>query len=108
VRAPRGAQLCDPSWAPDGKQLVFALRLSDETTVLYRANRSGKPLGRVGRRYRATLIPAWSPDGRSLIFVRGRGELYRIDLRVKMLPRRLMRLDPEVRVSDPAWQPLSR
>src|SRR5215211_2922913 len=74
LTAPGGAQQpqiflnINPSWSPDGRQLVFQSQRQGNTT-LYIINADGTGERRLTRTaYGDDTHPAWSPDGQTILF----------------------------------------
>ena len=66
----------DPSWAPDGKQLVFVSDggLGPEyPSEVYVVDVDGSNLRRIAGVGEFASAPAWSPDGRHILFATGKG-----------------------------------
>jgi Tol biopolymer transport system component len=66
------AGLTNPSFSPDGKQIVFS-GLDGGLSDLYIINVDGTGLRRLTNDKYADLNPVWSPDGRTLAFMTDRG-----------------------------------
>src|SRR5215213_5569463 len=74
LTAPAGTQQpqiflnINPSWSPDGRQLVFqSARLGNTTLYIINADGTGeRRLTRTG--YGDDTHPSWSPDGRTILF----------------------------------------
>ncbi len=64
--------LTSPSWAPDGRQLVFT-GYDGGLSDLFIVNRDGSEMRRLTNDKHADLQPAWSPDGRTIAFATDRG-----------------------------------
>lgn len=104
-----------PSWAPDGKRLVYAADPGGRAAA-YELFTLDLPSGRTTRLTRTpasvvSFAPAWSPDGRSIAFVRARfgsvgsHALYVLDLKSGAARRIAAGANPD---SAPAWSPDSR
>jgi eukaryotic-like serine/threonine-protein kinase len=107
---------CQPSWSPDGSQLVFTSPCSRrgeffETAYressLYLINADGtgqKPLTTVPG---SDFEPAWSPDGRRIAFTSvrdGNKQIYLLDVNSLAITR-LTDAIPDIESSQPAWSP---
>ena len=66
------AGLLNPSFSPDGKQIVFS-GLDGGLSDLFIVNADGTGLRRLTNDKYADLNPVWSPDGKSIAFVTDRG-----------------------------------
>lgn len=61
----------DPTWSPDGKQIVFASNLEDRlsmNTQLYVMNADGSDLEQMTKDVGSSRYPAWSPDGKLIAY----------------------------------------
>jgi Tol biopolymer transport system component len=70
IRVPLNG-LTTPSWAPDGKQLVFT-GYDGGLSDLFVVNADGSNLHRLTNDKYADLEPSWSPDGKTIAFVTDR------------------------------------
>lgn len=65
----------DPSWSPDGKQIVFVCDKGGDQKGLFTINSDGNGIREVKiRDLETTAIlkdPTWSPDGRQIVYVNG-------------------------------------
>ena len=107
---------CQPSWSPDGSQLVFispCLGRADffETiyneSSLYIINADGSGLKQLTPSPGSDFEPAWSPDGTRIAFTSVRGgfrQIYSLDvgsLEVTLLTNTTSAIES----SQPAWSP---
>ncbi|MFZ1040649.1 MAG: protein kinase [Anaerolineales bacterium] len=113
---PGGA--CQPSWSPDGTQLVFVspckarLDLTDPplaNTALYIINADGSNLTPLPTVSGGDFEPAWSPDGHRIAFTSLRDGYMRIYL-INLTNQTVTRLTNTPSDQDsrqPAWSPFS-
>ena len=107
---------CQPSWSPDGSQLVFTSPCSRRGEFFETAYResslhlinadgtSQKPLTTVPG---SDFEPAWSPDGRRIAFTSvrdGSKQIYVLDVNSLAITR-LTDANPDIESSQPAWSP---
>ncbi|HEX5836926.1 MAG TPA: protein kinase [Anaerolineales bacterium] len=106
---------CQPSWSPDGSQLVFispCLRRADfqeasysSDTSLFLINADGTGFRQLTNVPGADFEPAWSPDGERIAFTSirdGSKQIYLLDVD-SLAVTRLTDLDPNNENSQPAW-----
>jgi serine/threonine protein kinase/Tol biopolymer transport system component len=110
----RGA--CQPSWSPDGLQLVFispCLGRADffETiyneSSLYTINADGSGLKQLTAAPGSDFEPAWSPDGTRIAFTSVRGgfrQIYSLDVETLEVTL-LTNTTSAIESSQPAWSP---
>ena len=110
----RGA--CQPSWSPDGSQLVFispCLGRADffETiyneSSLYIINADGSGLKQLTPAPGSDFEPAWSPDGTRIAFTSVRGgfrQIYSLDIETLEVSL-LTNTTSAIESSQPAWSP---
>ncbi|HYM77661.1 MAG TPA: hypothetical protein VE377_16935 [Candidatus Dormibacteraeota bacterium] len=58
----------DPSWSPDGRQLVFSSH-RDGIFQIYAMNADGSNVRRLTKHNSEDSNPAWAPDGASILFI---------------------------------------
>jgi eukaryotic-like serine/threonine-protein kinase len=107
---------CQPSWSPDGSQLVFispCLGRADFTETiynessLYMINADGTGLKQLTPAPGSDFEPAWSPDGTRIAFTSVRGgfrQIYSLDvesLEVTLLTNTTNAIES----SQPSWSP---
>ncbi len=63
----------DPSWSPDGHQLVFASH-RDGIFQIYAVNSDGSSLRRLTKHNAEDSNPAWAPDGGSIVYISATGD----------------------------------
>jgi Tol biopolymer transport system component/serine/threonine protein kinase len=110
----RGA--CQPSWSPDGSQLVFIspclgradfLETIYNESSLYIINVDGSGLKQLTPAPGSDFEPAWSPDGTRIAFTSVRGgfrQIYSLDidtLEITLLTNTTSAMES----SQPAWSP---
>jgi Tol biopolymer transport system component len=65
----------DPSWSPDGKQIVFVCDKATDQAGLFIVNSDGGGIREVNlgnqKNYAVLKEPTWSPDGMQIIYVAG-------------------------------------
>jgi Tol biopolymer transport system component len=108
---------CQPSWAPDGSQLVFIspCRTRSEffenayrDASLYIVNSDGTGLKPLTAAPGSDFDPAWSPDGKRIAFAslrNGTKDIYLIDVESGAVARLTTVIQPVQENSQPAWSP---
>ena len=116
TNVPDGA--CQPSWSPDGLQLVFVspckarLDLSEPplaNTALFTVNVDGSNLTPLPTAPGGDFEPAWSPDGKRIAFTSlrdGYMQIYSINL-ADLSVTRLTNTSSDIDTRQPAWSPFS-
>ena len=61
----------DPTWSPDGENILFASDMEDGVIKLFRIGRNGKQLHRVGSLPAIRGRSDWSPDGQFIVTYSG-------------------------------------
>jgi len=107
---------CQPSWSPDGSQLVFISPCRSRGEVndnlyndssLYIINADGTGLQPLTDVPGSDFDPAWSPDGKRLAFTSlrdGRREIYLLTVETGAIIR-LTTSTGDIESSQPAWSP---
>ncbi|MEO8354412.1 MAG: protein kinase [Chloroflexota bacterium] len=107
---------CQPSWSPDGSQLVFIspcrrggdfLENVYPDSSLYVMNADGTATRQLMNVPGADFEPAWSPDGKRIAFTSirdGNKHIYVIAMD-SLAVTRLTALDVNIQNSQPAWSP---
>ncbi len=107
---------CQPSWSPDGQQLVFISpclgrgefyeTLYNESS-LYLINADGTGLKQLTPSPGSDFDPDWSPDGKRIAFTSVRGgfrQIYTLDLETQAVTL-LTNTTEEIESSQPVWSP---
>ncbi|GEM_PF-6410798 len=95
----------DPTWSPDGRELIVAAT-RDDNTDLYRISLHTGEVRRLTDHPAADRQPAWSPDGRVVLFVserEGAPQIYWLALNGSQQPVRVT--DIPYGAERPAWSP---
>jgi Tol biopolymer transport system component len=107
---------CQPSWSPDGSQLVFIspclgradfLETIYNESSLYTINADGSGLTQLTPAPGSDFEPAWSPDGKRIAFTSVRGgfrQIYSYDLETKEI-NLLTNTEDSAESSQAAWSP---
>jgi len=103
---------CQPSWSPDGAQLVFTSPCQHNTdsyreSGIYLMNADGSDLTPISTAPGGDFDPAWAPDGNRIAFTSlrdGHKEIYVLTLD-NMQATRLTESDTDEENSQPAWSP---
>jgi len=110
----RGA--CQPSWSPDGLQLVFISPCGGRAdffetiyneSSLYVINADGTGLKQLTQSPGSDFEPAWSPDGRSIAFTSVRDgfrQIYSLDVS-SLAVTLLTNTTNTIESSQPSWSP---
>jgi eukaryotic-like serine/threonine-protein kinase len=107
---------CQPSWSPDGKQLVFISpclgrgeffeNIYNESS-LYAINADGTGLKQLTVSPGSDFEPAWSPDGKKIAFTSVRGgfrQIYTLDVDPQDITL-LTNTTDAIESSQPSWSP---
>jgi serine/threonine protein kinase/Tol biopolymer transport system component len=107
---------CQPSWSPDGKQLVFISpclgrgeffeNIYNESS-LYSINADGTGLKQLTVSPGSDFEPAWSPDGKEIAFTSVRGgfrQIYTLDVDSQDITL-LTNTTDAIESSQPSWSP---
>jgi len=107
---------CQPSWSPDGSQLVFTSPCPTRGEVndniynnssLYLINADGTGLKTLTTAPGSAYDPAWGPDGKRIAFTSlrdGRKEIYTLNVDSGAVTR-LTNSTGDIENSQPAWSP---
>jgi serine/threonine protein kinase/Tol biopolymer transport system component len=110
TKLPEGA--CQPSWSPDGAQIVFTSPCAELTDTypqssLYMMNADGSDITQITFAPGGDYDPAWSPDGDRIAFTSmrdGQKEIYILILETTDLLR-VTEIETDVENNEPAWSP---
>jgi Tol biopolymer transport system component len=110
---PDGA--CQPSWSPDGTQLVFTSPCSGpedgfENSSLYTVNADGTGLLPLLAEPGGDYDPAWSPDGTRIAFTSRRGErpsIFVLDLATNVVTLIFESTGNFAEARNPVWSPIN-
>jgi serine/threonine protein kinase/Tol biopolymer transport system component len=108
---PEGA--CQPSWSPDGSQIVFVspCKIKSDTypnSSLYIIDADGSNLRPLQAVPGGDFEPAWSPDGIHIAFTSlrdGHMQIYLYDLQDNSATRLIETSDRSSAARQPAWSP---
>ena len=107
---------CQPSWSPDGSQLVFIspcqkraefFETAYSESSLYLINVDGTGLKTLTTAPGSDFDPAWSPDGKRIAFTSvrdGYKQIYVLDV-TSLAITRLTNTSADIESSQPAWSP---
>ncbi len=103
---------CQPSWAPDGKRLVFISPCKVQQDIyrrssMYIINYDGNGLQHLTTVPGGDFEPDWSPDGRHIAFTSvrtGNMQIYSYDLQTGFTTR-LIRTPRDQDARQPSWSP---
>ena len=107
---------CQPSWSPDGSQLVFIspctrrgefFETAYRESSLYLINVDGTGLKTLTTVPGSDFDPAWSPDGGRIAFTSvrdGNKQIYVLDVNSLAITR-LTSVNADIESSQPAWSP---
>lgn len=110
---------CQPSWSPDGAQLVFISPCRARGEVyenlysdagLYLMNSDGSGIAPIAEALGANFDPAWSPDGTRIAFTSnrdGQNEIYTLEIASGQVTR-LTTSDGSIESAQPSWSHDSR
>jgi serine/threonine protein kinase/Tol biopolymer transport system component len=111
------AGACQPSWSPDGQQLVFTSPCGNRTefyetsyssqSTLYVINSDGSGLKQLISEPGPDFDPAWSPDGARIAFTSMRNgfrQIYVLDVE-SLAVTMLTDTGESIESSQPAWSP---
>lgn len=110
------AGACQPSWSPDGSQLVFIspcerraefFETAYRESSLYLINADGTGLKNLTTVPGSDFDPAWSPDGMRIAFTSvrdGYKQIYVLDVNSLAITR-LTNTGADIESSQPAWSP---